>query len=152
MIEFVWLYQLLLQICFSSANNIGLKRKSLWCYGLIFFTSENGYTVLDHCVYKSISCFKWVLLNQVDLFRYRINRIKIIEHLYDVWAADRKAEWSIWTVHSKIDMPTHYLRSGADDSSHRNSLGKVVVSRKFSDDVLTFLSPNLNIPYLWFYY
>ncbi|OAY74027.1 Protein FAM135B [Ananas comosus] len=65
---------------------------------------------------------------------HRINRIKIIEHLYDVWAADRKAEWSIWTVHSKIDMPTHYLRSGADDSSHRNSLGKVVVSRKFSDD------------------
>ncbi|XP_073013960.1 uncharacterized protein [Typha latifolia] len=65
---------------------------------------------------------------------HRANRIKIMEHLHDVWASDRKAEWSIWTVHSRIDIPHRYLRSWAVDSSHPNSLGKVVAPRKFTDD------------------
>ncbi|KAG1369804.1 putative protein FAM135B [Cocos nucifera] len=56
---------------------------------------------------------------------HRINKIRIIEYLYDAWASDRKAEWSIWMVHSKIEIPHHYLGSGVDDSYHRNGLGKV---------------------------
>jgi hypothetical protein len=32
---------------------------------------------------------------------HRINKTKILDYLHDVWAIDRKAEWSIWTVHSK---------------------------------------------------
>lgn len=61
---------------------------------------------------------------------HRINRMKILGYLYDTWAADRKTEWSIWMVHSKIDIPHRYLRSAADD---RNLLGKVV-SKKSNDE------------------
>ncbi|XP_020245658.1 protein FAM135B-like isoform X2 [Asparagus officinalis] len=64
---------------------------------------------------------------------HRTNRMKILEYLYDAWAIDRKAEWSIWMVYSKIDIPHRYLRSAADDSSHRNTLGKVV-TRKSNDE------------------
>lgn len=69
---------------------------------------------------------------------YRINRFKIVDYLHDVWANDRKTEWSIWTVHSKIEIPHRYLRSGTDESSHRNSIGKMVASRKIPEDVIDF--------------
>jgi len=62
--------------------------------------------------------------------------MKILEYLYDAWAVDRKAEWSIWMVHSKIDIPQRYLRNADDDSSHRNSLGKV--TRKSTDEVIYY--------------
>ncbi|XP_010930973.1 uncharacterized protein [Elaeis guineensis] len=65
---------------------------------------------------------------------HRINKIRIIEYLYDAWASDRKAEWSIWMVHSNIEIPHHYLRSGVDDSYHRNGLGKVGTPWKSSED------------------
>jgi len=61
--------------------------------------------------------------------------MKVLQYLYDVWAVDRKTEWSIWMVHSKIDIPHRYLRSADDDSSYRNSLGKVVI-RKSNDEVI----------------
>lgn len=48
---------------------------------------------------------------------------------------DRKAEWSIWMVHSKIEIPHRYLRSGTDDSLH-NKFGKVPITRKSNDDVI----------------
>ncbi|XP_008781421.1 uncharacterized protein LOC103701215 isoform X2 [Phoenix dactylifera] len=65
---------------------------------------------------------------------HRINKIRIIEHLFDAWASDRKAEWSIWMVHSKIEVPHRYLRSGEDDSSHHNGLGKVGTPWKYCED------------------
>ncbi|XP_066355513.1 uncharacterized protein [Miscanthus floridulus] len=65
---------------------------------------------------------------------HRLNKTKILDYLHDVWAIDRKAEWSIWTVHSKIEMPHRYLRSMTDDSTHRHSLLRGSVSRKFHDD------------------
>ncbi|AQK39473.1 Putative serine esterase family protein [Zea mays] len=65
---------------------------------------------------------------------HRVNKTKILEYLHDAWAIDRKAEWSIWTVHSKIEIPHRYLRSMNDESSHRHSLLRVSGSRKFHDD------------------
>ncbi|PKA57082.1 hypothetical protein AXF42_Ash002386 [Apostasia shenzhenica] len=64
---------------------------------------------------------------------HRSHRIRIIEQLRSAWAADRKAEWSIWMVHSKIEMPHRYLRSISNDSSQRSALGKAV-QRKSGDD------------------
>ncbi|KAG0486944.1 hypothetical protein HPP92_009039 [Vanilla planifolia] len=64
---------------------------------------------------------------------HRAHRIKVIEHLRSAWAADRKAEWSIWMVHSKIEIPHRYLRSNSGDSSQRSALGKAV-QRKSGDD------------------
>uniref|UniRef100_A0A0E0F9T8 DUF676 domain-containing protein n=1 Tax=Oryza meridionalis TaxID=40149 RepID=A0A0E0F9T8_9ORYZ len=65
---------------------------------------------------------------------HRINKTKILDYLRDIWALDRKSEWSIWTVHSKIEIPHRYLRSTDDESSHRHSLLRVSGSRKFHDD------------------
>ncbi|CAL9041129.1 unnamed protein product [Musa banksii] len=62
---------------------------------------------------------------------HRVNRISILEHLHGVWAMNREAEWSIWLVYSKIEVPHRYMRSGADDPSHH---GKVVGLRKSSDE------------------
>ena len=75
-------------------------------------------------------------IQQCFLDLFRINKTKILDYLHDVWAIDRKAEWSIWTVHSKIEIPHRYLRSMDDDSSHRHSLLRVSGSRKFHDDVI----------------
>ncbi|KAL2963090.1 hypothetical protein AAZX31_17G181500 [Glycine max] len=43
---------------------------------------------------------------------HRDNKTKILEFLHDAWAKDRKAEWSIWMVYSKVEMPHHYINSG----------------------------------------
>ncbi|EMS45160.1 hypothetical protein TRIUR3_28212 [Triticum urartu] len=66
---------------------------------------------------------------------HRINKTKILDYLRDIWAIDRKAEWSIWTNHSKIEIPHRYLRSMSDDPPHRqHSLLRVSGSRKFHED------------------
>ncbi|KAE8783770.1 hypothetical protein D1007_42750 [Hordeum vulgare] len=65
---------------------------------------------------------------------HRINKTKIMDYLRDIWAVDRKAEWSIWTNHSKIEIPHRYLRSMSDDPSYRHSLLRVSGSRKFHED------------------
>ncbi|KAJ1255243.1 hypothetical protein BS78_K274300 [Paspalum vaginatum] len=74
---------------------------------------------------------------------HRINKTKILDYLHDVWAIDRKAEWSIWTVHSKIEIPHRYLRSTSDDSS-RHSILRVSGSRKFHDDPVQNSASGLN--------
>ncbi|PPE01246.1 hypothetical protein GOBAR_DD01740 [Gossypium barbadense] len=33
------------------------------------------------------------------------SKTRILDFLHDEWAKDRRAEWSIWMVHSKVDMP-----------------------------------------------
>lgn len=64
---------------------------------------------------------------------HRAHRTKIVELLRSAWAADRKAEWSIWMVHSKIEIPLRYLKSTSNDSTQRSALGKSV-QRKSGDD------------------
>ena len=64
----------------------------------------------------------------------RANETKISEFLRDAWANDRRAEWSIWMVYSKVDMPHQYIRSGVDDSYH-GACGKASALRKLTDDV-----------------
>ncbi|XP_057958995.1 uncharacterized protein LOC131151678 isoform X1 [Malania oleifera] len=65
---------------------------------------------------------------------HRANRSKITEFLRDAWASDRRAEWSIWMVHSKVEMPHHYLSSGNNDSSFSGVRGKVSSLRKLNVD------------------
>ncbi|XP_052185712.1 uncharacterized protein LOC127797152 isoform X2 [Diospyros lotus] len=63
---------------------------------------------------------------------HRANSTKVLEFLRDAWANDRKAEWSIWMVYSKVDMPHQYISSGVDDSYHGR--GRTSVLRKLTDD------------------
>ncbi|XP_077248667.1 uncharacterized protein LOC143888200 [Tasmannia lanceolata] len=65
---------------------------------------------------------------------HRANRTRILEHLRDTWAHDRKAEWSIWMVHSKVEIPHRYLRSGDEPSSHHSILGRASIPHRSSDD------------------
>ena len=65
----------------------------------------------------------------------RANETKISEFLRDAWANDRRAEWSIWMVYSKVDMPHQYISSGFDDSFH-DAHGKASALRKLNGDVI----------------
>lgn len=67
----------------------------------------------------------------------RENKTKILELLRDAWATDRRAEWSIWMVYSKVEMPHHYISSGGEDSSYHSvrGRGKGPILRKLTDDV-----------------
>ncbi|XVF36506.1 hypothetical protein REPUB_Repub19eG0064000 [Reevesia pubescens] len=49
---------------------------------------------------------------------HRDNKTQILEFLSDAWAKDRRAEWSIWMVYSKVEMPHHYINGGFNESSH----------------------------------
>ncbi|TKY55950.1 FAM135B protein [Spatholobus suberectus] len=65
---------------------------------------------------------------------HRDNKTKILEFLRDTWAKDRKAEWSIWMVYSKVEMPHHYINSGGDESSHHGVHRRVSSLWKLSDE------------------
>lgn len=65
---------------------------------------------------------------------HRANKTKILEYLHDAWANDRRAEWSIWMVYSKVEMPHQYISSVVDDSSYQSVHGKAPVLRKLNDD------------------
>ena len=73
----------------------------------------------------------------------RANERKILEFLRDAWAKDRRAEWSIWMVHSKVEMPHHYLNSGGDESSHNGSHKRVSSLWKLTDDVSAHICTTL---------
>lgn len=66
----------------------------------------------------------------------RSNKKSIMEFLRDGWAKDRRAEWSIWMVYSKVEMPHHFLHSGSDDSTSHHGVHKRVSNIwKLNDDV-----------------
>ncbi|XP_024631106.1 protein FAM135A isoform X3 [Medicago truncatula] len=65
---------------------------------------------------------------------HRDNKTKILEFLRDAWAKDRKAEWSIWMVYSKVQMPHHYINSRNDESSYRGVHRRVSSLLKSSDE------------------
>ncbi|CAH8306129.1 unnamed protein product [Eruca vesicaria subsp. sativa] len=56
---------------------------------------------------------------------HRDNNAKILEYLRDIWRKDRRAEWSIWMVYSKVEMPHHFINSGMSDiinhSAHKRA-------------------------------
>ncbi|XP_062158083.1 uncharacterized protein LOC133865669 isoform X2 [Alnus glutinosa] len=65
---------------------------------------------------------------------HRANERKILEFLRDAWAKDRRAEWSIWMVYSKVEMPHHYINSGGDESSPHGVHKRVSSLWKLTDD------------------
>ncbi|KAL0293727.1 UNVERIFIED_CONTAM: hypothetical protein Sangu_2522500 [Sesamum angustifolium] len=64
----------------------------------------------------------------------RANTKKILEFLRSQWAVNRKAEWSIWMVHTKVDMPHQYISSLVDASTYHGLHGRLPVPRKLTDD------------------
>ena len=58
-----------------------------------------------------------------------------MDHLRNSYAIDRRAEWSIWMVYSKVEMPQQPTRNETKDSSYHGLRGKVPVLRKITEDV-----------------
>ncbi|KAL7153367.1 hypothetical protein ABFS83_04G163900 [Erythranthe nasuta] len=65
---------------------------------------------------------------------HRANKTKILEFLCNQWAVDRKAEWSIWMVHTKVEMPHPYISGVVDDSSNHGLRGRGLNLRKLTAD------------------
>ncbi|XP_047168520.1 protein FAM135B-like isoform X1 [Vigna umbellata] len=67
---------------------------------------------------------------------HRENKTKIMEFLSNSWANDRRTEWSIWMMYSKVDMPHQYMSNGVEGTSLYRSLrgGRLASTRRFNDD------------------
>ncbi|XP_044479099.1 protein FAM135B-like isoform X2 [Mangifera indica] len=73
----------------------------------------------------------WSVVDNSSL-NTRANRAKVMEFLCDTWANDRKAEWSIWMMYSKAEVPSHLLSTGLDESSYRAFRAKALSMQKYS--------------------
>ncbi|KAL1194369.1 hypothetical protein V5N11_017837 [Cardamine amara subsp. amara] len=56
---------------------------------------------------------------------HRDNHTKLLEYLRDIWTKDRRAEWSIWMVYSKVEMPHHFINSGMSDILNQSAHKRV---------------------------
>ncbi|KAK4271109.1 hypothetical protein QN277_019849 [Acacia crassicarpa] len=63
---------------------------------------------------------------------HRENKMMIMEFLHNSWANDRRAEWSIWMVYSRVEMPHRYLSSRT--SFHGSFLRRSLSIRRSKDD------------------
>ncbi|KAK9665800.1 hypothetical protein RND81_14G137500 [Saponaria officinalis] len=98
--------------------------------GVLMSLSRDSLLWSAHIIGDQIH-FLWNLF----LNFHRANKTKITEYLRESWAKDRRTEWSIWMVHSKVEMPHHYISSRGDEVLHHGGLrGKVSVLRKLVDD------------------
>ncbi|GAB4839547.1 hypothetical protein Ancab_029073 [Ancistrocladus abbreviatus] len=98
--------------------------------GLLHSLSHDILLQAAHTIGNQILYLWTVFLNF-----HRANKVKILEYLRDSWTNDRRAEWSIWMVYSKVEMPHHYISSRAEEVSyHGRTRTKVSVLKKLTDD------------------
>nr|GMC48306.1 protein FAM135B-like isoform X1 [Ipomoea batatas] len=65
---------------------------------------------------------------------HRAHRTLILDFLRNQWAIDRRAEWSIWMVYSKVEMPNQYISSEVDSSTFHGTAGRAPIFRKLTED------------------
>ncbi|KAK7384951.1 hypothetical protein VNO78_30654 [Psophocarpus tetragonolobus] len=104
-----------------------------------FLDFENAEKLRSLSKKELLNCYHLVgnqLLYLWNIFLnfHRLNKTKILEFLHDTWAKDRKAEWSIWMVYAKVEMPHHYINNGSDGSSHRVAHRRVSSLWKLPDE------------------
>ncbi|KAK7400259.1 hypothetical protein VNO78_11462 [Psophocarpus tetragonolobus] len=113
-------------------------------------SAEKSSHYINNITEKSIQPFSWddhllssfqslgnqlLCLWNIFLTFHRENKTKILEFLRRSWAIDRRAEWSIWMVYSKVAMPHQNISNGVEGTSlphgiHRSSISTM----KFRDD------------------
>lgn len=72
----------------------------------------------------------------INLSSSRENRVIIMEFLQNSWIGDRRAEWSIWMVYSRVEMPHRYLSNRANMTSlHGSFLRRSLSIRRSKDEV-----------------
>ncbi|KAL4561060.1 hypothetical protein LXL04_033222 [Taraxacum kok-saghyz] len=104
--------------------------------GSIDLQSEYLYTLQHDELYRLFHSLGDQILYLWSTFLkfHRANKTKVLEHLRNSWAVDRRAEWSIWMVYSKVEMPHQPIRSAVDDSAYHGPRGTVPVLRKITED------------------
>ncbi|XP_042003199.1 protein FAM135B-like isoform X2 [Salvia splendens] len=91
-----------------------------------FLPDDFLYSLSEEKLVKSLD----LIGNQVNylwstfLNFHRANAKKILEYLCNQWAVDRKAEWSIWMVYTKAEIPHQYISSVVDDTAIRGLRGR----------------------------
>ncbi|KAJ8758706.1 hypothetical protein K2173_000427 [Erythroxylum novogranatense] len=96
---------------------------------LAYILTEDAVSNAFHVLGAQLS-YLWNIFLQF----HRSNKTKVLEVLRDAWARDRRAEWSIWMVYSKVEMPHQYISSGGDDICNPGVHKRVSVLRKLADD------------------
>jgi len=73
---------------------------------------------------------------------HRRYRTEIMEYLRGVWAEDRSTEWSMWLVHSKLDIPQQNSTNGdvEDNAQYLLVAGKAVLKKSNEDPAVTAAS------------
>ncbi|KAI3512538.1 hypothetical protein L1887_19854 [Cichorium endivia] len=74
----------------------------------------------------------------------RANKTKVLEHLRNSWAVDKRAEWSIWMVYPKVEMPHQPIRNQVDDSAYHGPRGTLYATRYIFFQVLWAAQPTPN--------
>ncbi|KAM3246865.1 hypothetical protein P3L10_008632 [Capsicum annuum] len=97
--------------------------------GVLLFQSKDELLQLYHSLGDQVF-YLWSMFMRF----HRTHKTSIMDFLREQWAIDRRAEWSIWMVHSKVEMPHQYINSDIDSSSYHGSRGRAPVLRKISED------------------
>lgn len=111
---------------------------------------EDATHNINYLTEESVQPFSWddhllnsfqSLANQllylwnVFLKFHRENKTKILEFLRKSWAIDRRTEWSIWMVYSKVAMPHQYMHNKVEGTSLHHSLHRSSLNtRRLIDD------------------
>ncbi|XP_044511003.1 protein FAM135B-like isoform X2 [Mangifera indica] len=112
------------QNCFENAEgSLDFRRDLLLCS----LSEENLMKIFDFLGNKVF--FLWNMF----LNFHRANSRKILTYLRNAWAKDRRAEWSIWMLYSKLEMPYHYLNSGLEEPPHNGVHERVSSLLKLND-------------------
>ncbi|XP_027917094.1 protein FAM135B-like isoform X3 [Vigna unguiculata] len=113
-----------------------MAQKSAYCINNLTEKSIQPFSWDDHLLSSFQSLGNQLLcLWNIFLKFHRENRTKILEFLRKSWVIDRRTEWSIWMVYSKLKMPHQNMNYGVEGTSmshgvHRSS----ILTRRFTDD------------------
>ncbi|TKY59556.1 FAM135B protein [Spatholobus suberectus] len=113
-------------------------------------SAEKATHYINNLTEKSFQPFSWddhllstfeSLGNQVlclwNIFLkfHRENKTKILEFLRKTWVIDRRTEWSIWMIYSKVAMPYQNMSNGVEGTSLAHGIHRSSIStRRFPDD------------------
>lgn len=120
-------------------NSIGKFNSWIIYYDLVSIF----FLLFSHSSFSNVAVVYFTTCYSFYLYLYRVNSVKVMEYLRNSWAGDRKSEWSIWMVHSKVDIPHRYLKSGANKAFDLSVPGKASLSKKLSNDVNDLLLFNI---------
>ncbi|KAL2343736.1 hypothetical protein Fmac_005021 [Flemingia macrophylla] len=112
--------------------------------------AENSSQSIDNLTEKSIEPFSWddhllssfqslgnqlLCLWNIFLKFHRENKTKILEFLRMSWVIDRRTEWSIWMVYSRVAMPHPNMSNGFEGTTWSHGMHRSLIStRRVHDD------------------